>query len=148
VIRTRRQWLQWATAWTIGPTLCAARERVLGKARNPASWTAEEKQVLLSQSPWSRVGFVRMELGKQAMTTPGYGRNGKLGGDMPDMRPGDAAWGVCKAFPSVRRFHRSRKADSGQPVQFRGGRSLGGARKTRASGGRSGGAGNDRAVST
>jgi len=34
-------------------------------SKDPASWSNEEKQVLLGQSPWAQQGLVRMEAGKE-----------------------------------------------------------------------------------
>src|SRR5205823_8745892 len=56
--------------------------------KDPSGWSDDEKQVLLVQSPWAKEGFARMELDKKRSTGPGYGNNGKRGGEMPDLRPG------------------------------------------------------------
>src|SRR6185295_9433231 len=96
VIRTRRQWLQAATMWPACLTLQAARKE-FWDSKDPSGWSNEEKEVLLGQSPWAREGLVRMEVGKNRRTTAGYGSNGKLGGDMPDLRPG--ASGSARSVP-------------------------------------------------
>ena len=86
-------------------------------SKEPASWTAEEKQTLLGQSPWARQGVVRMELPKKRRTTPGYGNNGRPGGDMPDMRPGVPAGGV-RSVPIGEEVPPVPNPDPGHPVQF------------------------------
>ena len=93
MIRTRRQWLQAATMLPACLALRAARNE-FWNSKDPASWSNDEKQFLLGQSPWAREGLVRMEEGKNRRTTPGYGNNGRLGGDMPDTGPGIPPGGV------------------------------------------------------
>ena len=85
---------------------------------DPASWSNDEKQVLLGQSPWAREGLVRMEVERNRRTTPGYGSNGRLGGDMPDPRPGVPPGGV-RSVPIGEPLPRAPTPDSGHPVQFR-----------------------------
>src|SRR5205823_78511 len=92
VIRTRRQWFSAATMWPACLILRAASKEFWDR-KDPAAWTNDEKQLLLGQSPWAREGFARIEAEKRAKT-PGYGNNGRKGGDMPDVRPGVPAGGV------------------------------------------------------
>ncbi len=117
VIRTRRQWLQVATMWPACLALRAAN-RKFWDSKDPASWTNDEKQVLLGQSPWAREGFVRMEEEKNRRTTPGYGNNGRPAGDMPDTRPGVPPGGV-RSVPIGEAPPPVPNPDPGQPVQFR-----------------------------
>src|SRR3954453_13931544 len=56
--------------------------------KDPSSWSAVEKEILLAQSPWAREGAARMEVEKKKRTGPGYGNNGSQNGDMPDLKPG------------------------------------------------------------
>jgi hypothetical protein len=86
-------------------------------SKDPSAWSAEEKQVLLRQSPWAREGYVRMEVAKKR-TTPGYGRNGRQGLDMPDTRPGVPAGGV-RSVPIGEEMPPIPNPDPGHPVQFR-----------------------------
>src|SRR5439155_13700850 len=86
VIRTRRQWLQAATMLPACLALRAARNE-FWNSKDPGSWSNDEKQFLLGQSPWAREGFVRMEEEKNRRATIGYGNNGRPGADMPDTRP-------------------------------------------------------------
>ncbi|HXA51739.1 MAG TPA: hypothetical protein VNV86_15590, partial [Candidatus Acidoferrum sp.] len=113
---TRRHWLQAATMWLVCLTLRAARKE-FWDAKDPASWSSEEKQVMLFQSPWAREGVVRMEMDKQR-PTPGYGSNGKQGADMPDVRPGVAPGGV-RSVPIGEKPPPVPNPDRGAPVQFR-----------------------------
>jgi hypothetical protein len=115
VIRTRRQWLQAATM--LPACLLEAARKEFWDSKDPAAWTREEKEQLLSQSPWAQEAVARMDDGKPKMTTPGYGRNGKLGGDMPDPRPGVPPGGV-RSVPIGEAPPPPPKAD-GRPIQFR-----------------------------
>lgn len=85
--------------------------------KDPASWTNDEKQLLLSQSPWALEGFVRMEEGKNRRTTPGYGNNGKQGVDMPDVKPGVPPGGV-RSVPIGEKPPPPPNPDPGHPLQF------------------------------
>jgi len=87
-------------------------------SKDPASWSDAEKRFLLGQSPWAQEGFVRMEEGKNRRTTPGYGNNGRLGGDMPDLRPGVPPGGV-RSVPIGEAPPPPPNPDPGHPVQFR-----------------------------
>src|SRR5215472_12959348 len=84
VIRTRRQWLQAAATWPACLALKAARKE-FWDSKDPGTWSNDEKQILLWQSPWAREGFARMEEGKKS-PSPGYGRDGRQGVEMPDVR--------------------------------------------------------------
>jgi len=87
-------------------------------AKDAASWTADEKQVLLSQSPWALEGFVRMEVKKDRPATPGYGHNGQPGEDLPDTRPAVAPGGV-RSVPIGEKPPPVPNPDGRDPVQFR-----------------------------
>jgi hypothetical protein len=117
VMGTRRQWLRAAAMWPACVTLQAARKE-FWESKDPGSWSSEEKQVLLGQSPWAQEGLVRMETEKNKRTTPGYGNNGRLGGDMPDVRPGVPPGGV-RSVPIGEAPPPVPKPDPGPGVQFR-----------------------------
>ena len=117
MIRTRRQWLQAATMWPACLALRAAH-REFWDSKDPASWSNDEKQVLLGRSPWAREGFVRIEEEKNRRPTLGYGKNGRLGGDMPDTRPGVPPGGV-QSVPIGEAPPPAPNPDPGHPVQFR-----------------------------
>jgi len=51
--------------------LPAARKE-FWNSKDPASWSNDEKQFLLGQSPWAREGFVRTEEEKNRRATAGY----------------------------------------------------------------------------
>lgn len=116
VILTRRQWLQAATAWPAFLALPAAR-KAFWDSKDPASWTNDEKQFLLGQSPWAQEGFVRLE-GEKRGPTQGYGRDGRQGVDLPDTRPGVQAGGV-RSVPIGEPMPPVPNPDPGHPVQFR-----------------------------
>jgi len=88
------------------------------KSKDAASWSNDEKQFLLGQSPWAREGSVRMEEGENRRTAPGYGNNGRLGGDMPDTRPGVPPGGV-RSVPIGEAPPPRPNPDPGHPMQFR-----------------------------
>jgi hypothetical protein len=117
VIRTRRQVLQAAAMLPGCRALWAARKE-FWDSKEPATWSNEEKQILLGQSPWAQQGFARMEVEKKKMTTLGYGRNGKLGGDMPDTRPGVPPGGV-QSVEMGEKPPPPPNPDPGHPLQFR-----------------------------
>ena len=95
VIRTRRQWLQAAAVCAAVPSLRAARKE-FWETKDPAAWSAEEKQILLGDSPWARDSFARMEE-KKREPTMGYDKNGRVGVDMPD--PGTGGGQGLKSVP-------------------------------------------------
>jgi hypothetical protein len=117
VIQTRRQWLRAATVWPACFALRAARKD-FWEAKDPASWSSEEKQILLGDSPWARTGFVRMEVEKKRRDTPGYASSGRPGVDMPDTRPGVSPGGV-KSVPIGEPVPPVPKPDPNNPVEFR-----------------------------
>jgi hypothetical protein len=117
VILTRRQLLQTATMWPACLALRAARKE-FWESRDPASWSNEEKQILLGNSPWAREGFVRIEVEKNKRPTPGYGNSGRPGGDMPDTRPGTPIGGV-RSVPIGEEVPPVPKAGPNNPVEFR-----------------------------
>jgi hypothetical protein len=112
VTHTRRRWLQ-AALWAACPSLRAARKE-FWESKDPASWTGEEKEILLGQSPWARQGFARMDE-KQSKS------NGNRRGQsvpMPDTRPGTPPGGGAKSVPIGEPIPRAPKG-GGEPVQFR-----------------------------
>jgi hypothetical protein len=117
VIRTRRQCLQVAAMLPACLAVRAARKE-FWDSKDPASWSNDEKQVLLGQSPWAQEGFARMEVEKNQRKTPGYGNNGRPGGEMPDTRPGIAPGGV-RSVPIGEAPPPVPNPDPGHPVQFR-----------------------------
>src|SRR5689334_15480882 len=110
MIRTRRQWLQAVPVWVAGPSLRAARKE-FWESKDPATWSNEEKQSLLWQSPWAREGFARMDEKKPASPD---GNSGGRGIELPDTRPGVPPGGV-KSVPIGEPVSRAPKL-GGQPV--------------------------------
>lgn len=86
-------------------------------SKDPASWSSEEKQILLGDSPWAQEGFVRMETDKERPKTLGYGNNGRQGVDMPDVRPGVPPGGV-RSVPIGEKPPKVPNPDPGHPLQF------------------------------
>ena len=111
VIATRRQWLQAVTIW---PACLAVRAapKAFWQSKDPATWTNEEKQILLGDSPWARDGFVRMETEKERRNTIV-----STGRDMPDVRPGVPPGGV-RSVPIGEKPPPPPNPDPRHPVQF------------------------------
>ena len=117
MILTRRQWLRAATMLPACLALRAARKE-FWDSKDPATWSSEEKQLLLGQSPWAKEGFARMESEKNRRIVPGYGSSGRAGGDVPDTRPGVPLGGV-RSVPIGPAPPPPPNPDPGHPVQFR-----------------------------
>jgi hypothetical protein len=117
VIQNRRQWLQSALLAPACLTLRAAAKNFWDH-KDPASWSAAEKQTLLNQSPWAREGFVRMEAEKNLNKGPGYGNDGKPITGAPPVRPGDPPGGA-KSVPLGEEVPRFPDPTANRPVQFR-----------------------------
>ena len=96
-----------------GRCLRAARKD-FWETQDPASWSEEEKQVLLWRSPWARDGFARMD--EKKPPTAGYGNNGRQGIELPDTRPGVPPGGQ-NSVPIGEPIPRAPEAP-GQPIQF------------------------------
>ncbi len=94
-----------------------AAPREFWNGKDPAGWSEGEKQALLTQSPWAREGFVRMETERQR-PAPGQGDNVPPGGGMPDTRPGLPP-GAVRSVPIGEAPPPPPKPDTGRPVQFR-----------------------------
>jgi|SRR4051794_27532444 len=113
----QRHWSRTALMLAACVALQAARKD-LWEIKDSASWSNEEKQLLLVQSPWAKEGLARMEVRKKRDTGPGYGNNGRRGAEMPDLRPGAPPEGrrsvaIGEEVPPVP------NPDQGPPVQFR-----------------------------
>jgi hypothetical protein len=115
VLPTRRRLLQAATIWPALHALHAARNE-FWESKDPASWSPEEKQILLGQSPWAREGIARFEA-ERKRTGP-YEGVARPGGDVPGARPGVAPGGV-PSVPIGERPPPVPSTDNGQSVQFR-----------------------------
>jgi hypothetical protein len=115
VLQTRRQWIQTAALGLTCGALRAARKE-FWETKDPSSWTNDEKQALLGDSPWARQGLVRMETPKKKPTPSTYGNSGTIAG-MPDTRPGVPPGGA-KSVPIGEKIPPPPKPDTGPPVQF------------------------------
>ena len=107
--QTRRQWLQ-CVAFSVAWPLRAARKD-FWESKDPSNWSAEEKEILLYQSPWARDGFARMDEKDPAAPAP----SGQ-GVQVPDTRPGVPPGGV-KSVPIGEPLKRAPKP-GGAPVEF------------------------------
>jgi hypothetical protein len=103
--------------WPACLALLAARKE-FWDSKDAAGWSNDEKQAVLEQSPWARQGFARMEVENKRRTIPGYGSNGRPGGDMPETRTG-IPQGGARSVPIGEALPPAPNPDPGHPVQFR-----------------------------
>ena len=116
VTHSRRQLLR---ALAIAP-LCVDLRAAKGEfwdSKDPASWTSQEKDILLYQSPWAQQGMARMEI--DTRKRPGYGNTGMPGSGMPDLRPGTPPGGVPTVPIGGEKIPKAPNPDQGHPVEFR-----------------------------
>jgi hypothetical protein len=73
------------------PPWARAARKEFWETKDPATWTSEEKDLVLYRSPWSRDGVARME--EKKSSGPGYNRDGSQGARLPDPGPGGAPGG-------------------------------------------------------
>lgn len=99
-------------------TIAAARKE-FWDSKDPDAWSGEEKEILLSDSPWAREGFARMEVQKKGPSPSAYGNISRPGGDMPDVRPGVAPGGTRSVPIGGEPPPPPPNPDPGRPVQFR-----------------------------
>ena len=116
MLRTRRRLLQAATIWPAFHALAAARKE-FWENKDAAEWSAEEKRILLGQSPWAREGIVRFEVERKRATGPYEGVAGP-GGNIPGPNPG-ATPGTIASVPIGEAPPPPPSTDTGQSVQFR-----------------------------
>ena len=118
MLRTRRRLLQAAATWTAVRALPAARKE-FWESKEPASWSSEEKQVLLGQSPWAREGTVRFDAGKKrAGATGSYEGVARPGAGVPGANP-NARPGATPSVPIGEPVPPVPTTDTGQNVRFR-----------------------------
>jgi hypothetical protein len=103
--------------WPACLPLWAARKQ-FWDTKDPANWSDDEKQAVLSQSPWAREGYALMELGKSPDTGPGYGNDGRRAVDIPQVRPGAPPGGV-KSVPLGEPMPPVPDPNARLPVKFR-----------------------------
>jgi hypothetical protein len=118
VIRNRRYWLRAAAIWPA--CLALGAEDAFWDSKDAAAWSDDEKQILLSQSPWARAGFMRLELEKNRRTPPAQGESsGTPNAGMPDTRPGVRSGGVRSVPIGGPKPPPVPSGGPDQPVQFR-----------------------------
>ncbi len=114
--RTRRHLLRAATIWPAFHALQAARKD-FWESKDPASWSDEEKRILLGQSPWAREGIVRFEVERKP-AAGSYEGVARPGGGVPGANPGAMPGGVT-SVPIGEPPPPVPSTDTGQSVQFR-----------------------------
>lgn len=96
--------------------LRAAVRKEFWANRDPASWTAEEKEALLERSPWAQVGFARMEVESKlraAAASRVTGGRGRLGDSVQaPTKPGETGVPLGEKPPPVPNMH------PGEEVRF------------------------------
>lgn len=93
-----------------------AARKEFWESKDPASWSSEEKQALLEQSPWAREGFARMEEKKRRPVAASTSA-GTPGVDLPDPQRGGAPG--MKSVPIGEKVPPPPKADAGPLLEFR-----------------------------
>jgi len=99
-LKSSRREFAFLFASTAAPVAVAyfAKPKTFWSAKDPATWTAEEKQMLLTQSPWAQSGFARMDVDEKLRAAGARrvtGGRGRLGDGVqtpsPNSRPGDSS---------------------------------------------------------
>jgi hypothetical protein len=111
---TRRQWLL-SPAGAIAAIAAARKE--FWESKDPASWTGEEKEILLGRSPWAQTGFARMEVESKlkaaAAARMGSGGRGRLGDSVQTPnKPGETVIPLGEKPPPVPNMN------AGEEVRF------------------------------
>jgi hypothetical protein len=109
MLRTRRRLLR---AAVIGPVLRAlqAARKEFWETKEPSAWSEEEKQILLGNSPWARLGIVRFEAANKRGGTPGSYPGAPRPGTLP---------GAAETVPFGERPPPVPSTDTGRSIQFR-----------------------------
>jgi hypothetical protein len=102
--------------WPAFGVLHGARKE-FWEAKAAANWSAEEKQMLLTQSPWALEGMVQFEAQGKKPTVPYQGAP-RPGAGVPGARPGERL-GTAPSVPFGEAPPPVPKGDTGRPVQFR-----------------------------
>lgn len=98
-------------------TLQAARKN-FWETKDASSWSPQEKESILFQSPWARPGLARIEFQEQQQPTgPGYTSDGRIDPGMPDAKPRAGAL-AGRAVPIGQAIPPVPKPTPGSPVQF------------------------------
>jgi len=115
VSRTRRQWLKIAILGPAAPAVLSARKE-FWETKDPATWSEQEKEILLYQSPWARTGFARMVVEKKRHQA--YGSDGRPDTGMP--RPASPGVpGGTRSVPIGEPIPPVPNPDPGEPIEFR-----------------------------
>lgn len=117
MLPSRRRLLRAAAFWPAFRALHAARPD-FWETKAPAAWTAEEKQLLLAQSPWAREGIVRFDAAPKHPASPGYQSIARPGNDIPGANPASIP-GSGNSVPIGEKPPPAPSTDTGQSVQFR-----------------------------
>ncbi len=113
MIRTRRQWLQAAAFWPACLVLRAARKE-FWEVKDPATWTSQEKQALLGDSPWARAGAVQMQVENKKSERRRITQSPQLPSAGPATPPG----GV-RSVPIGEKPPPPPDPNAGRPLEFR-----------------------------
>jgi len=94
-----------------------AARKEFWESKDPGSWSNEEKETLLWQSPWAREGSARME--QKLPPTVGYNTKGQQSVDLPDNRPAVGQGSGTKSVPIGQEIPPVPNPDTGPQIQFR-----------------------------
>jgi hypothetical protein len=95
--------------------LRAAARKEFWETKDPATWTSEDKQALLFQSPWAQEGFARIDVGKKlkaAAHKPATGGRGRLGDSVEVGKINDRSVPIGEKLPPVP------NTDAGEEIRF------------------------------
>ena len=108
-----------ATLILIGAVALQAARKDFWETKDPSSWSPQEKETILFQSPWARDGLARIVFEKQPQPAgPGYTSDGRIDTGMPDAKPSPGANYGARGVPIGQEIPPVPKPTPGSPVQF------------------------------
>jgi len=115
MLQTRRRLLQAAAIWPAIHAVQAARKE-FWESKDPAAWTAEERNILLGDSPWARAGVAQFDTGKRP--TKPYEGIARPGGGTPGANPGANNPTAAVSVPFGEKPPPVPTTDTGRDVKF------------------------------
>jgi hypothetical protein len=107
--------LQAAAVWPAIHALHAARKE-FWESKDPSAWTAEEKNLLLGDSPWARAGVAQFDTGKRP--TKPYEGIARPGGATPGANPGANNPTAATSVPFGEKPPPPPTTDTGRDIKF------------------------------
>ena len=113
--RTRRRLLQAAILWPASRALHAAN-KAFWDTKEPSAWSTEEKNLMLSDSPWARGGVAQFDTGKRPAKP--YEGVARPGGGTPGANPGMNNPTAPVSVPFGEKPPPAPTTDTGRDVKF------------------------------